>query len=94
MADKIQTLKEWQAHVSSIREAAPGFWKRHPVRAMRRIRGGYQFGYEVEGYGTVVGHCTQHRPHKRQAEAAECGRRFLAGEAPRLVDRMPWRRVR
>lgn len=94
MADQIASLAEWREHVAAIEAADPGFWKRHHARAMSRLHGGYQFGYEIEGYGTVVGHCTQHKPHQSEADAIECGRRFLAGKPPRLVDRMPWRRTK
>lgn len=94
MPDRIFDIGEWREHFAEVERDAPGFWKRHPLRAMARVRGGYQFGYEIEGYGTVVGHCASHRPHKTAGDAASCGQRFLRGEPARLIDRMPWRRER
>lgn len=83
----VRRLTEFKARQSRMLESCPGFFDRHPLRAMRRLRDGrYQFGYEIGGYGTVVGHCVVHS-HKTEAGAEECGRRFLAGLPPRR-----WRR--
>lgn len=66
---------------------APGFYRRHPNGPISRRGGGWQYGHEIEGHGTVVGHCKNHRPHKTAAQAADCGSRFEAGLTPRLIDR-------
>ena len=84
----------WDEHVVRMAERVPGFWARNRLRAMFRLYGdrGYQFGYEIGGYGTVVGYCNNHKPHATEAEALECGRRFLSGEPEPIKQRMPWRR--
>lgn len=65
------------------------WFESYPLRGMRETyTGRYQFGYEIAGYGTVVGHCCWHSHRTREA-AEDCGRRFLAGKARRR-----WRRLR
>ena len=79
----LSTLDGWNAHCARMLDAAgPGFFDRNRLRAMRHLDGYYQFGYEIGGYGTVVGHCVHHT-HKTEVGAAECGARFLAGLPPR-----------
>lgn len=80
----------WDEHVVYMNDnASPGFWNYTPLRAMGLLRHpGYQFGYEIGGYGTVVGYCYHHEPHPTRAGAMECGRRFLNGEPELLKDRL------
>lgn len=63
-----------------------GFFDRYPIRAIKRIRGGYQWGYEICGYGTVLGYCENHE-HKTRERAARCGARYEAG----IPSWMVWR---
>lgn len=87
---------DWDAHVVYMEENSPGFWDIYKLRAMyelrTRTRNHYRFGYEIQGYGTVVGYCGHHEPHPTEQSALECGRRFLNGEPELLRDR--WRRAR
>lgn len=95
MSDKIITLDAWDEHVVAMEETAAGFWERQRLRAMFNLfLRGYQFGYEIAGYGTVVGYCATHEPHPDEAGALECGRRFLNGEPELRKDRKRRRRKR
>ena len=62
------------------------FFQRHPIGTIGLIRGGWQYGYEIEGYGTVLGYCLRHRPHNTREQAAKCGARYEAGQPARFVD--------
>ena len=60
--------------------AGGGFWRRNPIHAIKRIRGGWQYGYEIGGYGTVFGYCKWYaHEHKTEQEALDCGARYEAG---------------
>lgn len=62
-----------------MEERNEGYRRRNPLRPMSRIHGGWQWGSEIQGYGSVEGYCVDHKPHKTKARAAACGSRFLAG---------------
>lgn len=91
-SEHVCKLEDWDEHVVYMNDnASPGFWNYTPLRAMGLIgHPGYQFGYEIGGYGTVVGYCNHHEPHPTASGAMECGRRFLNQEPELLRDR--WRR--
>lgn len=93
MGDRpIRTVEDFEATMARIEEMAPGFQRAHPLRGMFNLaEGGYQFGYEVCGYGTVVGYCADH-VHATRDGAEECGTRFFAGEPPRR--KRPFRKRR
>lgn len=81
--DRIDTLAEWKAHAARMCEVREDWFTEYPLYGMRRSRDGvYQFGYEIVGNGTIVGHCSHH-VHKSRSAAEDCGRRFLAGQPPR-----------
>ena len=77
MSKHIATLEEWHTYREAMEADNPGFFQRNRLRALRAFGDYYyQFGYEVAGYGTIVG-CTHRHKTKERAEA--CGRRVLAG---------------
>lgn len=89
----LSTLDGWNEHCAYMESVSSGFWVRNPLRVLTYLGDPvrcYQFGYEIEGYGTVVGHCRNHKRHKTAQAAFECGQRFLEGKPPRWQDRLPW----
>ncbi|MCT7369445.1 hypothetical protein [Mycolicibacterium llatzerense] len=85
----LDTLAKWREHKAEMTDYRSGYFEDYPLYAMRRSYDGrYQFGYEIVGHGTVVGHCCHHA-HKSRTKAEKCGRRFLSGQPPRW-----WWRVR
>lgn len=94
-ASDLSTLDGWNRHIYDMEMAEPGFWERNPVRVITHLNSWprrYQFGYEIAGYGTVIGHCRHHKKHKTPESAFICGQRFLAGKPPLWRDRLPWMR--
>lgn len=82
----IDTLGKWQEWAFDQRES---YFADYPLRGMMRLHDGrYQFGYEIAGYGTVVGYCCHHS-HKTRESAEDCGARFLAGKPPNWWWRLP-----
>ena|SRR6187431_221110 len=77
---------ENEEHAANERDL-PGFYARNPKRVIERIAGGYQYGFEIGGYGFIVGWCKLHRPHKTRLGAVACGKRFEDGRPPRVIDR-------
>ncbi len=89
----ISTLDGWNAHVKYMEERAPGFWEANPPRVIIHMTAGkrcYQFGYEIAGYGTIIGHCRHHKRHATPESAFLCGHRFLSGKPPLWRYRLPW----
>lgn len=95
----LDTLEGWKDYQRSMEAISPGYFSRWRPRILTylyyvtrrgttRLR--YQFGYEIHGYGTVVGHCRNHKPHRTVAGAARCRDRFLSGEPDSWWNRMPW----
>lgn len=76
----MDTLDKWRQAQAWAVDQREDWFTAYPLRGMRRRHDGrYQFGYEIAGYGTVVGHCCHHS-HKSRGAAEDCGRRFLAGK--------------
>lgn len=85
----IDTLDKWQKEEAWAISQREDWFTTYRLRALMRLHDGrYQFGYEIAGYGTVVGHCCHHS-HKTQQAAEGCGQRFLAGKPPRWWWRLP-----
>lgn len=98
---ELDTLDGWTAYRESMESISEGFWRRWRPRIMTHLyyqtkhgknRLRYQFGYEIHGYGTVVGHCRHHRPHRTMGGAGACRDRFLAGKPDIWWNRLPWMR--
>jgi len=77
---RVQALTRHREDVASTEEHNPGFWERNPLRIVRRVGGGYQWGWEIQGHGTAMGYCGIHRhTHKTKPRTARCIDRFLRG---------------
>lgn len=83
--DLVDTFEKWRRHQAWAVDRRKDWFSAYPLRGMgRRADGRFQFGYEIGGYGTVIGHCCHHSHRSREA-AEDCGERFLAGKPPQWL---------